>query len=266
MADNLDEGFSLLRWLRVLGLDSGASLEDVERAYRDLVRVWHPDRFQHDERLRARAEEELKKINSAHDALVTHFANKVRGARRDAAPPPPPPPRPKEPTQPRPQSAQPKPQTPAEPVSAPVRRTASSGPATVLFVTFCCMFALMILYGVLVSSNRAQNNYTGGTQSPPPSPAQSAYSPTLPTSFWAAIVASIPETESGGQAKAEQMRSRLETYGRTAYVARSSQYPSLRSGYIVVFTGQYATGAEAESLAQELKAAGFNAYARRFTK
>lgn len=271
MADNLDEGFSLLRRLRVLGLDSGASLQDVERAYHDLVRVWHPDRFQHDERLRARAEEELKKINSAHDALVKHFANKMRGARREAAPPPPPPPpRPRQATPPPPRSAQPQPQKPAQKpaqsVSTPVGRTASTGPAKVLFVTVCCAVALMIVYGVISSSSGPPYSYTGATESLPPSSAQSAPSAALPTGFWAAIVASIPESESAGQAEAEQMRSRLATYGKTAYVARSSEYPSLRPGYIVVFTGQYATGAEAESLVQELKAAGFDAYARQFTK
>lgn len=32
--------------------------------------MWHPDRFQHDERLRARAEQTLQRINEAHAFLV----------------------------------------------------------------------------------------------------------------------------------------------------------------------------------------------------
>jgi hypothetical protein len=33
----------LARCYRVLGLEPGASLEEVKSAYRDLVNVWHPD-------------------------------------------------------------------------------------------------------------------------------------------------------------------------------------------------------------------------------
>jgi hypothetical protein len=56
---------SRAHYLAVLGLAPDASNEDATAAYKDLVRVWHPDRFQNDDRLRKRAEEETKKINEA---------------------------------------------------------------------------------------------------------------------------------------------------------------------------------------------------------
>ena len=39
--------------LRVLHLDPDCSREQIRQAYTDLVKVWHPDRFQGDARLRA---------------------------------------------------------------------------------------------------------------------------------------------------------------------------------------------------------------------
>ncbi|MDP9190128.1 MAG: J domain-containing protein [Acidobacteriota bacterium] len=54
---------------RLLDVDSRASLEEVQRAHRDLVKVWHPDRFGHDPSLRRKAEEKLKTINDARDTI-----------------------------------------------------------------------------------------------------------------------------------------------------------------------------------------------------
>jgi hypothetical protein len=55
--------------LQVLGLGMNASEEEIESAYLTLVKVWHPDRFQSDQKLRSAAEEKLKDINAAHDYL-----------------------------------------------------------------------------------------------------------------------------------------------------------------------------------------------------
>lgn len=52
-----------------LGLKGGASPDEIKQAYRDLVKVWHPDRFGHDERLRLIAQEKLKEINGAYEFL-----------------------------------------------------------------------------------------------------------------------------------------------------------------------------------------------------
>lgn len=54
---------------RLLDLDPRASDEAVKSAYRDLTKVWHPDRFAHDPGLRRKAEEKLKAINDAYDAI-----------------------------------------------------------------------------------------------------------------------------------------------------------------------------------------------------
>jgi hypothetical protein len=46
-----------------------ASAAEIESTYLTLVKVWHPDRFQSDPKLRSAAEEKLKEINAAHDYL-----------------------------------------------------------------------------------------------------------------------------------------------------------------------------------------------------
>jgi uncharacterized protein YjbI with pentapeptide repeats len=57
----------------LLGLEPGASLEDVNQAYKDLAFVWHPDRLPSDNpRLQEKAQEKLKQINYARDLLRSH--------------------------------------------------------------------------------------------------------------------------------------------------------------------------------------------------
>ncbi|UCG89202.1 MAG: J domain-containing protein [Gemmatimonadota bacterium] len=59
----------LSRAYKVLGLYPGASKDELKRAYRDLALVWHPDRFEHNERLAQKAERNLKRINEAFALL-----------------------------------------------------------------------------------------------------------------------------------------------------------------------------------------------------
>ena len=54
---------------RTLDLSPGASDADVKRAWRELTKVWHPDRFGHDPDLRRRAEEKAKALNEAFEAI-----------------------------------------------------------------------------------------------------------------------------------------------------------------------------------------------------
>jgi len=56
--------------LQVLGLETDTTETEIRGAYRLLVKTWQPDRFQGDDKLKAAAEEKLKEINSAFEALT----------------------------------------------------------------------------------------------------------------------------------------------------------------------------------------------------
>lgn len=77
----------------ILGLEIGASSEDVLLAHRQLVREWHPDLFPFGEK-RSAAEERLKSINAARDRLLEieipgPTEEEVETEIEVAAPPPP---------------------------------------------------------------------------------------------------------------------------------------------------------------------------------
>lgn len=59
--------YELKKCYDVLGLSPGASPEQLKLAYRDLAKVWHPDRFVHDPRLQAKAQVKLQEINDAYE-------------------------------------------------------------------------------------------------------------------------------------------------------------------------------------------------------
>ena len=71
------------RAYEVLGVKPGVSDRELKAAHRDLAKVWHPDRFLHDPRLQEKAQEKLKEINEAYEALLS------RNTRRYTPPPPP---------------------------------------------------------------------------------------------------------------------------------------------------------------------------------
>jgi DnaJ-domain-containing protein 1 len=58
-----------------LGLAPGASMEEVDRKRRELVKRFHPDRFSDPEK-RVRAERVTAEINAAHDAIERHVLRK----------------------------------------------------------------------------------------------------------------------------------------------------------------------------------------------
>ena len=72
-----DAVMSIRNSYKVLEVDYGASLAEVKQGYKDLVRVWHPDRFPEDPRLRKKAEEKLKEINRAYGDLVAYLSNET---------------------------------------------------------------------------------------------------------------------------------------------------------------------------------------------
>ena len=60
---------------KVLGVDSNASDEEVKRAYRELVKKYHPDRYA-DNELKDLASEKLKQVNAAYDEIQRLRQNK----------------------------------------------------------------------------------------------------------------------------------------------------------------------------------------------
>ncbi|MEA5505563.1 DnaJ domain-containing protein [Halotia wernerae UHCC 0503] len=68
MRDRLDINHAY----EILGLTPGASQVDVKRAYRQLVKTWHPDRFV-DQKKKQEAESKIKKINAAYNKLKSEL-------------------------------------------------------------------------------------------------------------------------------------------------------------------------------------------------
>ena len=71
--------------LQLLELEAGAAPAEVKAAYRDLVRVWHPDRFETDARLRARAVAKVTQLNAAYRLLTSAGSTPVDPPPRRAA-------------------------------------------------------------------------------------------------------------------------------------------------------------------------------------
>jgi DnaJ domain len=58
------------RFYEILEIEPGASLAEIQHAYRDLVFIWHPDRFAHNTRLQQKAQQRLIEINQAYEQLM----------------------------------------------------------------------------------------------------------------------------------------------------------------------------------------------------
>ncbi len=66
----------LEKYYHILGLNIGASIEEINQAYRDLAFIWHPDRIPKDnQRLLQKATAKLQEINHArHQLQLMHTA------------------------------------------------------------------------------------------------------------------------------------------------------------------------------------------------
>lgn len=65
---------------QLLEIEPGASQDDIRQAYKDLVKVWHPDRFGSDPRLQQKAEAKLKQINAAYEFLKSYRSQTAPGS------------------------------------------------------------------------------------------------------------------------------------------------------------------------------------------
>jgi len=71
--------------LQALELQPTASPDEIKAAYLLLVKVWHPDRFQHDAQLLGAANEKLKAINSAYGYLTSSAGKRAHRKAEKAA-------------------------------------------------------------------------------------------------------------------------------------------------------------------------------------
>jgi curved DNA-binding protein CbpA len=72
----------------ILELDPNASIDEAKQAYKDIVNVWHPDRFSHNSRLKEKAEKKLKEVNVAYETVISSLhSKKALRPKPDQAPP-----------------------------------------------------------------------------------------------------------------------------------------------------------------------------------
>jgi TPR repeat protein len=68
MMDEIEE------YYRLFELEPGAGAEAVKQAYRELLKVWHPDRFP-DAKLQKRATEKAKALNEAYHKITAYLSD-----------------------------------------------------------------------------------------------------------------------------------------------------------------------------------------------
>ena len=67
----------ILQCYALLGIKHTATPEEVKKAYRNMAKIWHPDRYTDNPVLKAKAEAEIKKINQAYAAIKAYPADKI---------------------------------------------------------------------------------------------------------------------------------------------------------------------------------------------
>jgi WD40 repeat protein len=61
------------KYYQILGLKPNASPEEVKKAYRQLVKIWHPDRFHNNDQEQKQAEVKFKEIAEAYEVLKDYI-------------------------------------------------------------------------------------------------------------------------------------------------------------------------------------------------
>ena len=61
----------ILNYRKVLGVQESTELKELKSVYRNLMKDWHPDKFQDDHDRKLEAEEKSRKIIEAYHFLVS---------------------------------------------------------------------------------------------------------------------------------------------------------------------------------------------------
>ena len=69
---------------KILEIQQTASLSEIKQAYRDMIGIWHPDRYTQNPRLHEKATEKLKELNVAYNELITRLTSGI--AKSDTEP------------------------------------------------------------------------------------------------------------------------------------------------------------------------------------
>lgn len=62
---------------KILEIQQTASLSEIKQAYRDMIGIWHPDRYVQNPRLHEKATEKLKELNVAYNELITRLTSGI---------------------------------------------------------------------------------------------------------------------------------------------------------------------------------------------
>lgn len=66
---------NIRRSFEILELHHAATEAEARQAYKDIVNVWHPDRFCSNPRLKQKAEKKLKEVNAAYETIKVFLQN-----------------------------------------------------------------------------------------------------------------------------------------------------------------------------------------------
>jgi nucleotide-binding universal stress UspA family protein/DnaJ-domain-containing protein 1 len=71
--------------LELFDLDRGFTKNQLDQSYKDLIQIWHPDKYAYNPRLQQKAEEKLKEINAAYRSLQEFLSRSGLAFDRNAA-------------------------------------------------------------------------------------------------------------------------------------------------------------------------------------
>ena len=56
---------------KILEIQQTASLSEIKQAYRDMIGIWHPDRYVQNPHLHEKATDKLKELNVAYNKIAS---------------------------------------------------------------------------------------------------------------------------------------------------------------------------------------------------